>query len=120
MALALLSAAILAERAALHDRRTRARHAFDRARQCALECLGNARSPHASLRRQCSETARSAAEWSWELPEHNGQQLELHAALDELARALEGQDEQRLASAVARSARAGNALGWRTTGTSLR
>jgi len=48
-----------------------------------------------------------------DLPEHNDQQLELHAALDELERALETDGPQRLSSALARSARAGSALGWR-------
>ncbi|HET7538865.1 MAG TPA: hypothetical protein VFK05_03310 [Polyangiaceae bacterium] len=120
MVLALLSTAILAERSAMGERRTRAEQAFRRARKCALACLERHSPSPVESRRQCSEAAHSAAEASWELPERNAQQLELQAALDELARALEGEDEQRLSSALARSSRAGNALGWRNTDTSAR
>jgi hypothetical protein len=47
-----------------------------------------------------------------EMPEHDGKQLELQAALDELGVALENGDPQRLSSAIDRSARAAGAFGW--------
>jgi hypothetical protein len=113
--LALLSVAILAERSAMGERRARAEHAFRKARQCALECLESSLPPGTSQRRQCSDAARSAAESALELPEHRGPELELEAALTELALALEAEDAHsgpRLSSALARTSRAGSALGW--------
>ncbi|HEY0462980.1 MAG TPA: hypothetical protein VGC79_02175 [Polyangiaceae bacterium] len=103
----------------MQQRRARAQSAFREAQGCALACLQSPSAVRAQQLRRCSGTARSAAESALELPEHNGQQLELQAALEELVSALESGDEQRLASAIERSARAGSALGWRVGHTRL-
>src|SRR5438045_1729213 len=87
--LALLSTAVLAVRSAVRDRREHAERAWREARQCALSCAQGANSASLNEFRECSGTVRNAAELSLELPEHNGQQLELQAALDELVRALD-------------------------------
>lgn len=97
----------------MRDRREHAEQAFRAARKCALDCA-QANAASARELQQCSGTARNAAELTWEMPEHNGQQLELQAALDELVHALDSGDERRLSSAIERSARAGSAFGWQT------
>jgi len=63
--------------------------------------------------RQCSRAARDAAELALELPEHGGTQLELQAALGELASALESGKEARCSIALDRISHASGALGWR-------
>lgn len=110
--LALLSTAVLAVRSAMQDRRERAERAWHAARKCALACAASANPERARELRACLGTARDAAELSLEMPEHNGQQLELQAALDELGDAIDSGDTHRLSSALDRSSRAGNALGW--------
>lgn len=110
--LALLSTATLAVRGAMQERRELAEQAWLSARKCALACTGGASAARSEERRQCGRTARTAAELSLELPEHSGQQLEFQAALDQLANAIEGDDERRLSNAIERSSRAGRALGW--------
>ena len=97
----------------MQERRERAERAFSDAHACVLASREGPSSARKAALRLCRETARSAAEFSLELPENGGQQLELRTALDELARALESDDEQQLSSAVERSMRAGSALGWR-------
>jgi len=117
--LALLSTAILAVRVAVHDRREHVEQAWREARKCALTYAQPAHFANSDEQRECSGTARTAAELSWEMPEHNGQQLELQASLDELVHALDSRDERRLWSAIERSARAGSAFGWQTVHTRL-
>lgn len=107
---ALLGTAVLAVRGAMQDRRTRVEQAFRDARQCALAYTANPRQP--SKLRECSGAARNAAELSSEMPEHGGQELELQAALAELAHAMDSGDTHRLPSAIDRLSRAGRALGW--------
>jgi hypothetical protein len=112
----------------MRDRREHVEQAWRDARKCAL-LYAQARTPSGITKRvdsantnelrECSGTARNAAELTWEMPEHDGQQLELQASLDELVRALESGDEHRLSSAIERSARAGSALGWQTVHTRL-
>jgi hypothetical protein len=111
--LALLSTAVLAVRGAMQERRERAEQAWREARQCVLACAERPSLGRSVALRQCRERAQRAAELSLELPEHSGQQLELRAALDELVSAIDGGNDQRLASAIERSSRAGDALGWR-------
>jgi len=112
--LALLCTAVLAVRGAMQERRERAEQAWRDTRECMLAC---AEGPNSLARtaalRQCSGTARSAAELLLELPEHSSRQMELRAALDELVSAIESGNERRLASAIERSSSAGSALGWR-------
>ena len=96
----------------MQERRILAEQAWRNARKCALACAEGAGTARSEARQQCSRTARNAAELSLELPEHSGQQLEFQAALDELANAIEGGDEQRLSNAIERSSRAGRVLGW--------
>jgi hypothetical protein len=117
--LALLSTAILAVRGAMNDRRDLVEQAWREARKCALVHARAPNSADSNELRQCSGTARNAAELTWELPEHDGQQLELQASLDELVRALDSGDEHRLTSAIERSSRAGSALGWQAVHTRL-
>jgi len=117
--LALLSTATLAVRGAMQERRGRAEQAFRLARQCALTCAASPSSTRASEQAKCRETASNAAELSLEMPEHDGLQLELQAALDELAHALESGDGQRLTMAIDRCTRAGSALGWAVGNTRL-
>jgi hypothetical protein len=111
--MALLSTAVLAVRGAMGERRERAELAWQKARECALAGAARPTPARTEQLRRCSETARTAAELSLELPEHSREQLELRTALDELVVALESGDETRVAHAIDRSARAGSALGWR-------
>jgi len=116
---ALLSTALLAVRGAMADRRARAEQAFREARRCAI---AYARSPHSAQPtelRACRGAVANAAELSLEMPEHNQTQLELGAALDELAQAIDSGDAQKLSSAIDRSSRAGSALGWGAVQTRL-
>jgi len=108
----LLSTAVLAVRGAMRERRERAEGAWREARMCALSCASKSSDARAKDLQQCRETARSAAEFSMEMPELDGHQLELRAALDELVQAIEAGDQHRLSSAIERSTRAGSALGW--------
>jgi hypothetical protein len=117
--LALLSTAILAVRGAMHDRRELVEQAWRAARRCALVHARAPNSANSNELRQCSGTARTAAELTWELPERDGQQLELRASLDELVRALDSGDEHQLTSAIERSSRAGSAFGWLAVHTRL-
>jgi len=117
--LALLSTAILAVRTAMRDRREHVEQAWRDARKCALSYAQAAHFSNTNEQRACSGTARNAAELTWEMPEHDVQQLELQASLDELVRALDSGKEHRLWSAIERSARAGSALGWQTVHTRL-
>jgi len=103
----------------MQGRRARAERAFRDARECVFACAAAPSSVRTQQLRQCSATARSAAESALELPEHDGPQLELQAALDELVSALDSGDESRLSSASERAARAGSALGWRVGHTPL-
>lgn len=113
VALALLSTAVSAVRSAMQERREHAEHAFRDAWACVLAGMDGPSAARTAALRQCGGTARSAAEFALEMPEHGSQQLELRAALGELAGALDSGDEQQLSSAVERSSRAGSALGWR-------
>jgi hypothetical protein len=103
----------------MHDRREHVEQAWREARKCALIYAQAAHFANADEQRECSGTARNAAELTWEMPEHDGPQLELQASLDELVRALDSGDERRLWSAIERSARAGGAFGWQTVHTRL-
>ncbi|HEY3255513.1 MAG TPA: hypothetical protein VGJ91_16255 [Polyangiaceae bacterium] len=114
-----MSSAVLAVRGAMQHRRQRAEQAWRDAEQCALAGSVGPSATRAEGLAHCRETARLAAELCLELPEHGRQQLELQAALAELVSALESADEQRLASAIDRSSRAGSALGWRVGHTGL-
>lgn len=116
---ALLSTAVLAVRGAMRERREHAEQAWRDARRCALVFAQATDSISANELHECAGTARNAAELTWEMPEHNRQQLELQAALDELVRALDSGDEHRLSSAIERSSRAGNAFGWQAVHTRL-
>jgi hypothetical protein len=115
----LLSTAILAVRTAMHDRREHAEQAWRDARTCALSYAQAAHFSSPDEQRACSGTARNAAELTWEMPEHDGQQLELQASLDELVHALDSGDQRRVWTAIERSARAGSAFGWQTVHTRL-
>ena len=103
----------------MQERREHAETAWREARECVLASSSAPASSRAEVLRQCSGTARSAAELTLELPEHNSEQLEVRAALDELVGAIESGNEHQLSSAVERSARAGSALGWRVVHTGL-
>jgi len=113
LVLSLLSTAVSAVRSAMQERRERAEHAWHDAQACVLANTESPSSARPAALRQCSGTARGAAELSLELPAHGSRQLELQAALDGLARAIENGNQQQLSSAVDRSARAASALGWR-------
>jgi len=111
--LALLSTATLAVRGAMEERRGRAEQAWREASLCVLTAMAQANSARPNELRLCARTARDAAELALEMPEHGEKQWALRAALEELAHALESDDEHRLSSALDRSSSAGNALGWR-------
>jgi len=98
----------------MRDRREYAEQAWRDAAKCALTCAEAPSAANTNKLRECSGTARNAAELTLEMPEHGGKQLELQAALDELVRALDSGDGHRLSSAIERSSRAGSALGWET------
>ena len=112
--LVLLSAAVLAVRGAMQQRRARA----ERAWHDALSCVE--RSDASAARTRCTGMVQGAVASSFELPEHGARELELQAALGELASALGNASPEPLAFALARTARAGRALGWRAGPTELR
>jgi hypothetical protein len=118
--LALLSTATLAVRGAMEQRRGRAEQAWREASVCVLVALESAPSARTNELRLCSRSAADAAQFALEMPEHGERQWELQAALDELVRALESGDEHRLSDAIARSSRAGSALGWHVRDPRLR
>lgn len=105
----LVAGAVYGVRHAMHERRVHAEQAF----RDTLACLHTAR----ARPRGCLATARNAAQTVLDLPEHGRRELELSAALSELATALEAGDEARLSSAVARATSQGVALNWRATPT---
>jgi len=117
---ALLSTAILAVRSAMRDRREHAEQAWRDARKCALSYAQARTATNPNDLQACTGAARNAAALTLEMPEHDGQQLELQAALDELVSALDSGDQHRLSSAIERSSRAGSALGWQTVRSHLR
>ena len=97
----------------MRERRSRAERAWDDTRECLALHAGAAGSARIGQLRQCSGAARDAAELALELPEHGSTQLEVQAALAELANALENGNEARSTVALDRISRAGGALRWR-------
>jgi hypothetical protein len=116
-------------RRAMQQRRARAERAWSNVAQCVLGAPLAATEASATRLlqvrrampdthgvgdwpRACAGPARAAQRAVLELPEHARRELELAAALGEVAEASEGASDARLASALARVLDGGSTLGW--------
>ena len=105
----LFALALFGVRHSMQQRRVRAERAFREATQCVL---GSPLAATETGPRGCAEPARAAQRAVLELPEHARRQLELAAALGELAEVLQAGNDTRLAGTLNRVLAGGSALGW--------